>query len=565
MKEIRGKTRKLRMTGLTALLLSVCLAAGCGTGGQKMQTAEGGNETAALAEKGTGQETSSPGSDKRYKISYVGPFCTEYEPGNYVEKLITDAVDIDLEVLKIDNANTETLNVLFASGEMPDCGWFGMSPDFMYSEELVRTIPRDMVETYAPTLIEKFNQYPVLYAQTLDPDDDSQFRYLTGLTFQFVNYYLPNDYYRYDWILDLGIDLGVNVEQISDNIYVADDGITVDKFQEIMEKFVNNDPDGNGADDTVGVNAPNITQGPFFSGFGFRGGINEVDGKPVQWYATPGYKEYLKFFQKMYADGLVDPEMLTAKAASISWDRVNSRSAGYWITSTNSLQAWAAGRPPLTLLEKEPDCKILMTPGLKPEGGEVMASVNASPSYGQFYVNKNVDDEKLIKILQFFEYCLFGETRVSHYFGEEGVDWEYDEDGMVKVINTLSNGAKGAGGPFMQYGQDEEISSYIANAPLFNAGLKYWGPDGSWLQLQHIPFKEDIRSETDYSALSTEYAPDIDAYVETYRTQCILGEKDVDATWEEYLSELDRLGYQELMAELDQLPELEDIIADYSK
>ena len=176
-----------------------------------------------------------------------------------------------------------------------------------------------------------------------------------------------------------------------------------------------------------------------------------------------------------------------------------------------------------------------------------------------------VDDEKLIKILQFFEYSLFGETRVSHYFGEEGVDWEYDEDGMVKVINTLSNGAKGAGGPFMQYGQDEEISSYIANAPLFNAGLKYWGPDGSWLQLQHIPFKEDIRSETDYSTLSTEYAPDIDAYVETYRTQCILGEKDVDATWEEYLSELDRLGYQELMAELDQLPALEDIIADYSK
>ena len=38
---------------------------------------------------------------------------------------------------------------------------------------------------------------------------------MAGLTFQFVDYYLPGDFYRYDWIENLGIDLGVNVEQVA--------------------------------------------------------------------------------------------------------------------------------------------------------------------------------------------------------------------------------------------------------------------------------------------------------------------------------------------------------------
>ena len=92
-----------------------------------------------------------------------------------------------------------------------------------------------------------------------------------GVTLQFVDYYLPGDFYRYDWIQNLGIDLGVEVEQVADRVYAAADGIELSKFIEIMDAFVNNDPDGDGQANTYGVTAPDLRQGVFFSGYGSTG------------------------------------------------------------------------------------------------------------------------------------------------------------------------------------------------------------------------------------------------------------------------------------------------------
>lgn len=73
------------------------------------------------------------------------------------------------------------------------------------------------------------------------------------------------------------------------------------------------------------------------------------------------YKEFLKGFADMYKSGLIDPEIITGDR-TLSWEKVNNQTAGYWITSTNSLNSWAVERPPLTLIEKYPDVKILATP-----------------------------------------------------------------------------------------------------------------------------------------------------------------------------------------------------------
>ena len=51
----------------------------------------------------------------------------------------------------------------------------------------------------------------------------------------------------------------------------------------------------------------------------------------------------------------------------------------------------------------------------------------------------------------------------------------------------------------------------------------------------------------------------------SYRTQAILGQVDVDATWGDYLKELDRLGYNRMMDELEKIPSLEEMIEEYEK
>lgn len=561
---MRGKKLTSLLTG-TVLCCSMVFT-GC-AGQAESGAGESASDSAgdAVNENGIPQ----PDPEERYDISYTGYWCySSYQDDNYVEKMIEDALNIDITVEKAETS--DTIDLLLASGEMPDCMWIDKEPGWMYEQELVRTIPRNMVEEYCPNLIEYYDEFPLMYEKTLNPDNEEEFRYLTGVTFQFVDYYLPGDYYRYDWIENLGIDLGVNVEQIADNLYAADDGIALSKYIEIMDAFVNQDPDGNGVKDTVGVTGDKLDMGQFFSAYGFHTGINEVNGRAEQFYVLDEYKDFLKGFADLYARGLIDPEIITGDR-TLAWDKVNNGVAGYWITSTNSLNTWALDRPPLTLMERNPDAKILVTPGIKPDGGTVSAAVNESPAYGSFFVNANVDDRKLARILQFVNYTLFGDgdldTHASLLYGEKDVDWEWSEDGTTPVkINTLQSGEKGTWS-FGQFGQDRDVSRWTGEEPLFMTGAKYWSAneDGVWMKWQKPQYKSDLAGVTAFGSIEAKIKGDLDAYVSNYRTQAVLGQIDVDATWEDYLAELDRLGYNSMMDELEELEPLADIKAGYSK
>ncbi len=521
--------------------------------------------------KGAESANAEPDPDKIYDISYTGYWCySDYEDGSYIEKMIEDALNINLTVEKAET--TDTIDLLLASGEMPDCMWTDeKTAGWMREQELIRSIPREMVEKYCPGLIECYEENPLIYKMVLDPDNEEVFTHLVGLTFQFVDYYLPGDYYRYDWIENLGIDLGVNVEQVSDRLYVADDGIELSKFMEIMDAFVNQDPDGNGLNDTLGATAPDwrVGQiGQFYSAYGFTKDINNVDGRAEQSYAMEEYKKFLKGFQQLYARNLIDPEIIS-NDRTLAWDKVNTGAAGYWISSTNALNSWAVDRPPLTLLERDPNAKILATPGLKPDGGEVRAVVNPTPAYGKFFVNANVDDKKLAKILEFLNYSIFGggdrDITACLFFGEKDVDWKWDEAGEMPVkLNKLNSGDKGTWS-FSQFGQTKEVTKWVGEEELFMAGEKYWsaGADGLWLKWQHRPYKADLANETDYEQIFQEIRGDLDAYVASYRTQALLGQIDVDSTWDSYLAELDRLGYNRMMDELEKIPSIEEMIEEY--
>ena len=210
-----------------------------------------------------------------------------------------------------------------------------------------------------------------------------------------------------------------------------------------------------------------------------------------------------------------------------------------------------------------------MTPGIKPDGGEVRATVNPSPAYGRFFVNANVDDEKLAKILQFVDYSLFGngdkDVAASLFFGEKDLDWKWNADGETpEKLNVMKSGEKGTWS-FSQFGQTKEVTSWIGEEELFKAGSKYWseGDEGIWLKWQHRPYKEDLAGETEYEIIRQEINSDLEAYVSNYRTQAVLGQIDVDATWDGYLTELDRLGYNKMMDELEKLKPLEEIIAEF--
>ncbi|MFC4403045.1 extracellular solute-binding protein [Gracilibacillus xinjiangensis] len=120
-----------------------------------------------------------------------------------------------------------------------------------------------------------------------------------------------NLWIRKDWLDKLGLEPPKSVEEL----------------EEVARAFVEEDPDGNGADDTIGLAGPD-TSNKLYANFiestnnlyGFDGVFSALhaypgywlegdDGKPVYGSILPETKEALSVLRDMYSQGLIDQEM----------------------------------------------------------------------------------------------------------------------------------------------------------------------------------------------------------------------------------------------------------------
>lgn len=507
----------------------------------------------------------------RPTISYYAYWTGALEPQSYVETYIEDALNMNIEVRKVTHTDKEAVNLMLASGEMPDCGWFEHSYAQMEYEELIRPIPVAMVEEYLPGFIELCERTPMIYAMALDPEDPTQFRYLPDIYAGNTNLHNNAMYLRYDWIKNLGIDLGVNVEHTADQLYIAEGGISREVFTEILRGFVFGDPDGNGEDDTYGLLKDWAISLTPSQGIVYGGNMN-VDGKPLDWYANPEMKELLLYVQDLYEEGLIYPEIFTVQWGE-DWELINNGKAGVLSGSavaTVWLNSWASNRPPLSLFATNPDAELLMIPGIAGPDGEVHhVRPHAPGRWENFYVNADVDDDQLVNILKFLNFCYFSEdpdVAATLTYGEKGVDWEWSEDNLPVQLNVLQNGEKGTQvfGRNMIFGT---VYEWSLMEPLFHSGLKYYIEDfgGIWNKMMRYTYKVDIANETGASEISNEYGKDWEATRNAYFMNVILGKADVEADWDNYIKTLNDLKYGEYVEKLDQVEPIEDILAQFAK
>ena len=104
--------------------------------------------------------------------------------------------------------------------------------------------------------------------------------------------------YRKDWAEKVGI---------------TEDPKTIEDVYEMLYKFTYEDPDGNGVDDTYGMEMTKYT-GPFDivqTWFGCGNGWVEQDGQLVPVHQTAEYKEAIDWLKKVYDDGLMSPDWVT--------------------------------------------------------------------------------------------------------------------------------------------------------------------------------------------------------------------------------------------------------------
>lgn len=501
------------------------------------------------------------------EISYVSLYCGEIVEDNWAEEYIQEKLGIELTTKKVDISQAQQRDLMLASGEMPDCAWIIKNPETpkeLYSQGITRTIPWDMIEKHAPNYAALLNSD--LVGKSLNKDSASgEYMALTGYTAGNSNSATHLTSYRYDWLQNVGIEPNGEIIPLGDDgrLFLATEPFTKAQFTEIMKSFTEKDPDKNGKNDTFGLSA---SQRSIFSWMGMYGmfgfgvdGTVEVDGVAENYYVTPQYKAFLKYFAEMYKNGYVDTEFATLDFNQ-SQEKISGSKAGIagisakWIGPGVS---YAQTRAPNVAINQNPDAKVVVVPTEvnDDKSGGAQAYTPTNYNYA-FYVNKNVSDEKLAKILEMFDFMNFDdEAKIALRYGEEGVHFSYTDEANKRgpVLNEgYANGGKDGLLVYnTNYIETLDIVSLKQDAVQAKVAEYTFGKFANNL---YRPYRIDLFGDTKYGELVSTYGATINTLVDEFFYNAIGGNIDIDAEWDKYIENLNKSGYAEMREELQKAP-----------
>lgn len=226
--------------------------------------------------------------------------------------------------------------------------------------------------------------------------------------------------YRQDWAEKLGIE----------------EPKTVDDVYNMLYAFTYNDPDGNGKNDTYGMEMTSYT-GPFDivqTWFGVGNGWIEQDGQLIPVHQQAEYKEALDWLRKVYQDGLMPADWAVRTTDTWSNGCKTGESGVYIDVMDGGRRIWdyfnaeATFTPSVVNPEEAASMNLL---------GAINGKTLATSGYnGYFTLSASTCDtpEKIEAALNFLDKLNDNDMRLLTEYGIEGVNYEVDENGyMVRL------------------------------------------------------------------------------------------------------------------------------------
>lgn len=320
----------------------------------------------------------------------------------------------------------ERLQILLASGDYPDMMFFPAKD-------------QTLIQAAADGIIRPLNEYldnaPAVYENTLEE---------SWVNMQLLNdgdiYVIPRntiartDGYavRRDWVENLGLE------------WPEDDALTLDEFTEWMRAFSEDDPDGNGENDTRGLYQHAAGNGKF----GVYGGNNT----PLYWpfgvlgwqrygneymnlmYSRdmPNMKQSLAYMNQIYQAGYTNADMVVADRREV-YDEFLQGLYGMF----NEFGGNAAGYD-ARVQEFDPNGDVDYIVGIKNEDGVVQGGSYGTGVWGYYTVSSTAEHPQ--KVVDFFNWA-FGNGWERIKWGYEGITYEETDDGRVKFSEPRTDDA----------------------------------------------------------------------------------------------------------------------------
>lgn len=520
--------KKRIAAGLLSGIMALGMLSGCGGTSSESGNAEGKSETNVSDEV-----IDVLNQDETMKLSVV-TLQGYTQPDSEMEKWMEERYNLDIEVIALPGWSDATAKISLLMGDetqRPDIiWWWNMDADF------TQWVDAGLLVDVAPYM----DKYTVMrdYYNNVDP----------GVLFYASNddgsiYRIPGDvaepacetlWIRQDWLDNLNLEVPT----------------TLDELEEVLYAFTNDDPDGNGENDTYGLGGDGYDFRSFWpwiqgsgDGLGRMEFLRTDDGEYVYGPATEDCKTWLGRVAKLYADGVIKPNMITDTdrdeemanggfGVTYSWVTWNNESSG-------TMQSFYASNPDAKWIP------IDMVAGDNGNPQEEPATIAAWCYFG--ITNVCSDPERAYAI---FDDMAKPENYVRKRFGVEGRDYTDNGDGTYTIIHAgdgAENTEQNLGINLFQdlFARKDEynIANSKETSELFEKVKENSRDAYSHSIEKRNPAAYEVNNDlgTDIGDIMTEYAWSV-----------IGGNKSLD-DWDTYISDLENAGLQDILDELAEL------------
>ncbi|WP_235817477.1 MULTISPECIES: extracellular solute-binding protein [Gracilibacillus] len=320
-------------------------------------------------------------------------------------------INFDYDTPPLSDFQTK-LNLAFASGDISDI-IFGASTDDLtpsmevnYGEQGVLIPLEELIDEYAPNLKALMEENPEIERSITTTDGHI---YVLPAINQHPTSAWPAGpmWFNGEWLDALG------VEELPK---------TTDELYELLVRFRDEDPNGNGEADEIPLIDVKMesTRRWLLAAFGMKEwGIEEVDGTVRYAPITENYKEYITYMNKLYDEKLLDPETFSQadeqKKAKGQQNKLGLFPDWFSFFTTGQTEEEAMNNPMFHPLTSDVSPEIVL-PG------------NPGISRGAFAITKNNDYPEAS--IRWIDYLYSQEGRDFFDQGPEGYLWEEGEDGQ---------------------------------------------------------------------------------------------------------------------------------------
>lgn len=501
-------------------------------------TQDAGDETAPTDDESQGAPAVESSYDTHLTIS-MNVLDAEKTNTTRRDEWFREKFNIDWDLIPVTWGDwTEKVRAWVAADDMPDILWWDMktgnTSEFRTwaSAGAFREIPADL------------SQWPNLAALRERLVSDDMMLTVDGKLYGWPSSrenpdWIQNAYYcmfayRRDWAQAVGM-------------YKEGDAYTWDEVKAMIKAVQEQDPGNNGAGNTIGITSETWAfPGVFMEVLGYaedrNGYVKDETGSYVPYFTTDTYREELKFVVDLFQGGYIWKDQVVDSGS----DGANHFTAGTaFMFLGNNSPSWFSG----TAYPKMVDTGVVssvddVAPMIvySPVDNKSFWLTETEDYWTVSHINHGVDDEKLNRILDMWNWLASEEGRIFSVAGLEGLDYEKNDDGTYTILwDTNPDGSY--------------ISPYVdTSSNIYTPATQNPSPNETSRMDGFEAFEaihEFIQTSPDYHvhpinweqvtfggeqyAMYGSFSSDVTAKI----TEIIAAGGDVDAQWDAFLAEME--------------------------